>query len=280
MILNVKIDNDRYDTRMYCNLVYANVSTNSAAAIPLHLHLITPRGNPTEKFPLIIYLGGGGWRVSSPERHLPELAYYAAQGYVIASIEYRTTANSRFPSQIEDVKTAIRFLRKHSEQFHIDTLHVHIMGGSAGAYLAAMTALTAGTDAFRGKEYLEYSDKVSSAICLYGIYDFMEYEKAIKEKEDSTLPIRLFLPDTSEKALKSASPVSYIQGWTVPFLLLHGTEDKLVSCSQSKIFHDKLEEAGSNVELYLFENAGHADPVFSQTGVQNIVLNFLTKSWR
>ena len=280
MILNVKIDKERYDTRMYCNLVYTNAFSKSASAIPLHMHLILPRGDKTEKFPLIIYLGGGGWRVSSPERHLPELAFYAAQGYAVASVEYRTTANSRFPAQIEDVKTAIRYLRKHCNQFQIDPLRVYIMGGSAGEYLAAMTALTNGTDKFRGSEYLEYSDNVSGAVCLYGIYDFLKYKDAILNNDDSAMPLKLFLPETDEKSLVLASPVSYVSGWSVPFLLLHGTEDTMVSCSQSIELHNLLEKEGANVELYLFDNAGHADPVFSQAAVQNVILNFLSKSWR
>ena len=280
MILNVKIDKERYDTRMYCNLVYTNAFTKSASAIPLHMHLILPRGKKSEKFPLLIYLGGGGWRVSSPERHLPELAFYASQGYAVASVEYRTTANSRFPAQIEDVKTAIRYLRKNCDQFCIDPFHVHIMGGSAGAYLAAMVALTNGTDKFRGSEYLEYSDTVSSAVCLYGIYDFLKYKDAILNNDDSAIPLKLFLSGTDEKTLAFASPVSYVDSLAVPFLLLHGTDDILVPCSQSIELHNLLEREGANVELYLLENAGHADHVFSQATIQDVILNFLSKSWR
>lgn len=280
MIQTIKVDHERYDTRMYCNLVYTNAFTNSATAIPLHFHLIVPRGKPSEKFPLLIYLGGGGWRVSAPERHLPELAYFASQGFVVASVEYRTTANSRFPSQIEDVKTAIRFLRKHSEQFHIDSTRVHIMGGSAGGYLTAMVALTGGTEAFKGNEHLECSDEISSAICLYGIYDFKAYQKAIEDKSDSVLPIKLFLPELSGHMLEIASPVSYVHKKKIPFLLLHGTNDTMVSCAQSEAFHNALEREGADVELYLFEGVGHADAAFSQPATQEIILKFITKSWR
>jgi acetyl esterase/lipase len=198
----------------------------------------------------------------------------------VASAEYRTTANSRFPAQIEDIKTAIRYLRKHSDQLRIDTSRITIMGGSAGAYLAAMVALTGGTDQFRGSDYLEYPDSVSSTICLYGLYDFLSYRDAIEKKDDSVLPLRLFLPKTDEQTLATASPVSYVKGCTVPFLLLHGTQDTLVSVDQSIELHNMLERAGSHVELFLFENAGHADTVFSQVAVQDIVLKFLNKSWR
>lgn len=280
MIHRLHVEETRYDTRMYCGLVYTHAATGSAAAIPLHLHLIVPRGAPDQRFPLLIYLGGGGWRVSSPERHLPELAWFAAQGCVVASVEYRTTANSRFPAQIEDVKTAIRFLRKNSAAFGIDPRFVHLMGGSAGAYLAAMAALTGGTDRFRGTDWPDQSDAVTSAVCLYGLFDFLAYREPLLARADSALPLQLFLPDTGEETLRSASPLSYVREDTVPFLLLHGTRDRMVPWTQSSAFHDKLRQAGRDVELYLLEDADHADRAFSQAPVQDIVFNFLSKSWR
>ena len=66
----------------------------------------------------------------------------------------------------------------------------------------------------------------------------------------------------------------------IPFLLLHGTNDTMVSCVQSEAFYDALEREGADVELYLFEDVGHADTAFSQPATQEIVLKFITKSWR
>ena len=275
MIQCIQVEQTRYDTRMYCNLVSSNAPTGSVAAIPLHFHLICPRGNQDERFPLLIYIGGGGWRVSSPERHLPELAYFASRGFAVASIEYRTTANVRFPAQIEDVKTAVRYLKKNSGQFQIDPEAVFLMGGSAGAYLAAMAALTGETGQFRGQENSDISGKVRGAVCLYGVYELTRYAHALQTQDPAALPVQLFLPGTDQGIPEAASPVSYIKGEAVPFLLLHGTADHMVSFEQSVLFHDTLKAHGNEPLLYLLKDADHADRAFSQPSVQKLILDFL-----
>lgn len=277
MINTISIEQVRFDTRLYTNLVYATVSTNSAAAIPLHFHIILPRGGKAAKFPLIIYVGGGGWQVSSPERHIPEMTHFAERGFVVASIEYRTTSYSRFPAQIEDIKTAIRFFRKNCEQFHIDPDKIHMIGGSAGAYLTAMAALTGGTKLFRGSDNLEYPDILSSAICLYGVFDFTSIIGNATVNAGNKA-VELFLPSTKEEALIYASPISYINSTQTPFLLLHGTHDNIVDCEQSIRFHNLLEEAKVPANLYLINNAAHADPIFSQPHVQQIIEEFINKA--
>lgn len=275
MIQTITVPQERYDTRMYCNLVYSNASTKSAAALPLHCHVICPRGTVDEKFPLLIYVGGGGWRVSAPERHLPELSWFAAKGFVIASIEYRTTANARFPVQIEDVKTAIRYLRNNCNQFQIDPERVFMMGGSAGGYLTAMAALTGGSDRFRGEENLDVSDELQGAICLYGLFDFSPYGKVIQKNMVAALPISLYLPDTEDATIECASPITYVHKEAPPFLLLHGNADRMVSCQQSIDFYNALQMNNLNPEMYILDGVDHADSAFSQPLIQKIILDYL-----
>lgn len=276
MIEHISVENSRYDTRLYCNLVYANAQNEFDTALPLHMHLICPRGQKNERFPLLIYVGGGGWRVSNPDRHLPELAFFATKGFVIASIEYRTTATNQFPDQIEDVKTAVRYLRKNCEQYRIDPDKIFLYGGSAGGYLTAMAALTGGTDLYRGSENLELSDTVNAAICFYGVFDMTQYFDLLQEKDAAVLPMQLLLERNDMEYLKAASPITYVKEGAVPFLLLHGTSDRLVPFEQSVLLHDQLEKFGNEVKLYLLENTDHADRVFSQPHVQNLILDFLT----
>jgi len=265
---------------MYCNIPYATTIGNNMSITSLYLHFIAPVGDPGEKFPLLIYVGGGGWRKSVPEHHLPELAFFAEKGFAVASVAYRTTETSIFPSQIEDVRTAIRYLRRHAAPFHIDPSNVFLMGGSAGGYLAAMAALTGETAQFRGVEYTDISDKVSGAICLYGIFDFPSALASAKGSQDQIFPLRLFVPETSMSALTDASPISYISDMNIPFLLLHGTEDKIVSYKQSVCFYDTLTKMDKEADLILLEGADHAGREFSQPAIQSIELDFLMKNLR
>lgn len=276
MIQKIQVDRQRYDTRLYCGITYKNTAGNSLA-LPLHLHLICPVGQESERFPLLIYIGGGGWRVSNPERHLPELAFFAEKGFVVASIEYCTTANGIFPEQIIDVRTAIRFLRSHAEQFKIDPECVFLMGGSAGAYLAAMAGTLAGTTDFQGTEYLEQSDGILGTICLYGLFDFCKLNQDVPNASNSMVPVQLFLSSKDEEILRRSSVTTYVGRTKTPFLLLHGDHDEMVSYHQSEYFYQQLVNAGISAELYLISGGRHASEEFSQPEVQNIELNFLKK---
>ena len=69
------------------------------------------------------------------------LSRLAAEGFVVASVEYRTSNEGKYPAQIQDVKAAIRYLRAYAERFNIDEEKIGVMGESAGGYLTCMAAL-------------------------------------------------------------------------------------------------------------------------------------------
>lgn len=68
------------------------------------------------------------------------LSRMAAEGFIVASVEYRTSNEGKYPAQIQDVKAAIRYLRACAERFNIDAEKIGIMGESAGGYLTCMAA--------------------------------------------------------------------------------------------------------------------------------------------
>ncbi len=270
----LRVKQEKYDTRMYCNLVYSEGIGGEGPSTALKYHLILPTES-NKRFPLLVYIGGGGFMSSKPERHLPELNFFAQHGFAVASIQYRTTDISVFPTQIEDVRTAIRYFRSHAEELRVDPDYIFVMGGSAGGYLAAMAALLADKPLYQGHEYRETSDQVAGAICLYGIYDLPRYLEYFKNYPDKSLPIRLFVPEFDEDSLRRASVTSYVTQQSVPFLLLHGTADLQVPCEQSAYFHDRMEEAGNSVVLYCLNYAKHASEEFGCRKIQRIELGFM-----
>ena len=57
--------------------------------------------------------------------------------------------------------------------------------------------------------------------------------------------------------------------------MFHGTEDGIVSCEESRYFHDALVENGGKADLYLVEGAHHADCPFFQEKVKDMILEFI-----
>ena len=123
------------------------------------LQIITP-SRSGHKFPLIVYIQGSAWKKQDVYASIPDLTPIAAKGYVVVSVEIRDTGIARFPAAIEDVKCAIRFMRRHADEYGIDPDHVAVWGNSSGGHLSLMTGLTKGQ--YNNGLYSEQSDEVSA----------------------------------------------------------------------------------------------------------------------
>lgn len=66
-------------------------------------------------FPIVFVIHGGGWRGGSKEQTRPALNAFAQRGYVAISPQYRFCPKDRFPAQVYDVKAAVRWAKKLSQ---------------------------------------------------------------------------------------------------------------------------------------------------------------------
>ena len=77
------------------------------------------------RWPLVVFVQGSAWRTPDRGYEIPQLSHLAQQGYVVATVCHRdSTQGNPFPAYLQDVKTAIRFLRAHAEEYGIDPEHV------------------------------------------------------------------------------------------------------------------------------------------------------------
>ena len=206
---------------------------------------------------------------------MPEMVYFVRHGYAVVSIEYRTAVQAFFPSQLEDVKLAIRFLRARAEEFGIISDKIAIMGESAGGHLAELVGTTGDTREFDKGNYLDQSSKVQAV--MYGISNFENLPKIDAngkefEKEYGKLDLWSLLAgetiNNNKEKIKEMSPISYITKDTLPFLILHGSQDKLVPISQNEEFYDELQKAGVESDFYALVGVEHGDVHFTQNEVK------------
>jgi acetyl esterase/lipase len=226
-------------------------------------------------FATIIYLHGGGWRMGD-RRTAPDLTGFAARGFATVSIDYRLSGEAIFPAALEDVKTAIRWVRKEAVRFGFDAGAIGLWGASAGGHLAAMAALTDGA-LFGGDEWPDHSSKAQAVVDGYGPSALLEMD-AHREPGPSSDPesppwpagARSTDANSFESAflgapiatipdrVAAASPVTYAHASACPFLLIHGPADTLVPVDQSERLYAALATLGNDVELGVFEGLGHA----------------------
>lgn len=244
----------------------------------LKMDIIYPEDR-TKKYPCVVWICGGAWIRLDRSAHTAYLAELARSGFVVASVEYRTTNEGCFPMQLQDVKAGIRYLRALSDRYNIDTERFGVMGESAGGYLAAMVAL-ADDPAFDVGAFTEFPSKVQAACPWYPPADVTGFKynspvESAASMESLLLGKNVML--NQEEALKIC-PVSFVTKDAPPFLIIHGDNDHTVPFEQGEILHDRLEAAGADVKLLVLEGADHADmPFFQEEIWQRIIAFFKAK---
>jgi acetyl esterase/lipase len=119
----------------------------------------------------------------------PDLSrFYAERGFAMASIDYRLSDEAAFPAPIEDVKTAVRWIRSVADTFGLDGDHIGLWGSSAGAHIAACAALSS-SERFQGSEHPGLSSAVQAVVDGYGPVDFSLIDKERDEFESAAVDV-------------------------------------------------------------------------------------------
>ena len=244
----------------------------------MRMTLLVPR--TAEKKPAIVYFPGGGFTTTDYEKFIEMRFALAKAGFVVAAAEYRVVPN-KFPAILEDGKSAVRFLKAHADAYGIDASKIGVLGDSAGGYLSQMVAVTGNEKQFDKGDNLHVDSTVQAATTLYGISDLRNigagFDEAIQKVHQSPAVTEALLVNgvafneypgasilsDSDKAL-AASSLGHIKKNLPPFLIMHGTEDKLVSPVQSEQLYEALKQSGNRVTYVKVEGAAHGDTVWFQ----------------
>lgn len=269
------------DTMYIPDVEYMNID-----GISRILQILVPRKRVMEnkKYPLIVYVQGSAWHKQNVYQHVGQLNYLCKQGFVVAIVQYRESDLAPFPAQIEDTKTAIRFLRKHHEEYFIDEQNVFLFGDSSGGHVALVSGLTSKLPLFNGNLYSEYSNEVRAIIDFYGVVD-ITMEDGFPTTENHQQP------DSPEGYLigrknvlehldiaRQTSPMTYLDGDIPPILIAHGTKDRLVAFKQGVKLYKALKDKNKEVIFYRMKGADHGGPMFFCEEMLDEVIKFIKKS--
>ena len=116
--------------------------------------------------PLVVWIHGGAWSAGSKDR-TPAISLLD-QGFAVASVTYRFSQDAVFPAQIEDCKSAIRWLRKNAAQYNIDPEKIGVWGSSAGGHLVAMLGVSGDVKDWEKGENLDQSSRVQAVCDWFG----------------------------------------------------------------------------------------------------------------
>jgi acetyl esterase/lipase len=202
------------------------------------LTLCTPEG-PSRKTGLI-FIHGGGFATGNRGQMQGYCNLLAQGGFPSVTIDYRlTSAGHAYPAALEDVKSAVRWMRGNAGSLGIDPGKIVLIGYSAGGTLA----LSAGLE----------DQRIAGIVSAAGISDLAR-ARAQTPFEQLRNDIDAYLKGQSAAA---ASPISRVNRGDPPVFLFHGVQDRLVPVEQSVLMSRALQRVGVPVLFRTFEDAGH-----------------------
>jgi acetyl esterase/lipase len=198
-----------------------NIRYSSPGGIALELDVYRPEA--AGSLPAVVIVHGGGWETGSRQMERPLAKHLAARGYVTVPISYRLGPAGRFPAALHDVKTAVRWLRAHHEEFGVASGYI---GGSAGGQLVALAGASNGVAALEGDgDCREQSSIVQAVVDIDGLADFTEAEFVAAQAARPSAPTRFLGGSFAERAevWRRASALNHVGARSAPTLFLNST---------------------------------------------------------
>tara|TARA_R110000868_G_scaffold78284_3_gene223596 strand:- start:53084 stop:54028 length:945 start_codon:yes stop_codon:yes gene_type:complete len=226
----------------YKDLVYKAIDSTTLKLDIYHLKDLN------RDAPLIVFIHGGAWEKGKKSNVLHYLVNYAKKGYVTATIQYRLSTKAKYPAQLVDVEDAVKWLKSHAADYHINNNKVAITGGSAGGHLAMQYAYSHSNNE---PDSNGIATGVQAVINIYGPSD-LTTEIAKNEERVHRLIGKTY--EEAPEMYRKASPILFVNKNSPPTISFHGTLDELVPYEQSKKLHETLKANG--VPSYYHELKG------------------------
>ena len=217
--------------------------------------------------------------------HLPHISQFAMAGYVVATVTHRSSNDGHpFPAFLQDVKSAIRFLRAHAAQYQIDPERVAAWGTSSGGNTALLLGLTGDDPRYKSSVHPEQSDAVKAVVDVFGPTDMMslfvsrhgDYENVQLDPGHEAYYNRILGASwrTAEGrgAADAMSPLQILrEGMNLPPMqLLYGDADPVVPYDQGVRMYDKLCQLGYDADFVCVSGAEHEGNFWSQAVLDEI----------
>jgi acetyl esterase/lipase len=233
----------------------------------LLLDIFSPEARADQRT-AVLQFHGGGWRGGSRKSLAPHARLLAAEGFTAIPTEYRLTGESPWPTQIHDVKAAIRWVRANAAELGVEPDRIVLEGFSAGAHLSLLAAGTPGRPEFESDGGNAGVDTSVAAVAVF--YPPTVFHAGETRERGSLAANALLGDDATAEEAKAASPLTYVSGAFPPTFFLHGGADKVVPTSASVVMYDALRGAGVETDLHIFSGQTHG---FDQVDVFREIVN-------
>ncbi len=217
----------------------------------IHGQLFKP-ASASGKLPALVFMHGGpsrqmllGWHYLYYYHNSYAMnQYLASRGYVVLSVNYRSGIGygrsfrmaqhrgARGASEYQDVVAGAKYLRERDD---VDKKRVGLWGGSYGGYLTAL-GLARNSDIF------------AAGVDFHGVHDWSVSVAGLRVPTDTAERNRI---------ARESSPISSVDKWKSPVLLIHGDDDRNVEFAQTVNLVRRLRANGVYFEQLIYPDEIH-----------------------
>lgn len=237
------------------NLVYCQLGDRQ-----LHIDAFSPAKTRKAGMPAVLIVHGGGWRSGDRSQHIPLAQRLAAKGIACFTVEYRLSTEAFYPAAVNDIKSALQWMRANAKKFQINPNKIAILGFSAGGQLAALAGVTSDLTKFDKNDCNKgMSSAVQAVIDIDGTLSFVHPEAWETQNQQSIGASSWWIgyPRTERLDLwEEASPFSYADRNTLPFLFLNSSVERMHAGRDD--FKKLMDKKGVYTEVINFQNTPHS----------------------
>lgn len=207
------------------------------------------------RHPAVILLHGGGWisgSRSDPTNRLGGVVgrAWAGAGFVAFSVDYRLGPRFPYPAAVQDVQTAVRWVRQHADEYGVDPSKLVTFGHSAGGHLAVMAGVL-------GENALDSGSRVRVAVSWSGPMDLAESARTSSLLADAIGQVLDCDIEHCEAKMAEASPINHVDA-TDPAVLMVNSEREFVPIGPAVRLADALVARGVASTVIAVPGAAHA----------------------
>lgn len=219
----------------------------------------------------VVFVSGSGWQapmhygaIGLKEGQIPLWGPPLVRaGYTVFAINHRAAPRFHYPTAVEDVQRAVRFVRHHAKQYGIDPNRLAAVAGSSGAHLIGLVAMLAAKGITDDADAVNREPATLQTVVLRAApTDIRKMNQGAVVSFMERLPDRT--PD-DQKVYSQASPITHVSSSSPPVLLLHGDSDDTVPFEQSVAMEAALRRVNVPVKLVRVAGGEHG-PNFGTDG--------------
>jgi len=215
---------------------------DSTKEYDLKAYVFSPKeSNLVSSYPAIVIFHGGGWNIGEPSWAFGIAEKYAKKGMIAIAAQYRLSDQKTTTplDAMEDARNIIIWMKKESEKLKIDKNRIAAYGWSAGAHLAACTAIFHSSSSDKS-----YSSIPNALLLVSPALSITKDEWFIKLLGNKYKPI-------------DYSPAENINSKMPPSIIVIGEDDTVTPVYESKLYHNNMLENGNESYLFIYEGVGH-----------------------